>query len=82
MYSTTHSIMYANARHHSLYPFLDEIIVREEPYDIDGMGFYPDSEDDYDDEDCICEDCGRKIKDDYNHRLQDYKPGINKNSLL
>lgn len=68
MYSTTHSIMYANARHHSLYPFLNEIIVREDeapPYDIEGMAVLSDSEDDYDDEDCICEDCGRKIKDDY-----------------
>ena len=26
MYSTTHSIMYPNARHHSLYPFLEELI--------------------------------------------------------
>tara|TARA_R110002126_G_scaffold213242_3_gene359760 strand:+ start:131 stop:721 length:591 start_codon:yes stop_codon:yes gene_type:complete len=61
--------MYPNARHHSLYPFLNEIIVREDeapPYDIEGMDVYPDSEDDYDGHvDCICGDCGKKIKDEY-----------------
>ena len=71
MYSTTHSIMYPNARHHSLYPFLNEIIVREDeapPYDIEGMDVYPDSEE--------------KLKMNTNHQLQDYKPARNKNSLL
>ena len=71
MYSTTHSIMYPNARHHSLYPFLNEIIVGEEPYDIDGMAVYPDSEDDYDDEDydednCYCIHCKKWRKERYN----------------
>jgi len=67
MYSTTHSIMYPNARYHSLYPFLNEIILGEAgTNDIEGMPLLSDSEDDYDGHvDCICGDCRKKIKDDY-----------------
>lgn len=69
MYSTTHSIMYPNARHHSLYPFLNEIVA-DESYDIEGMAVYPDSDDyddeDYDEDNCLCIHCKKWRKERYN----------------
>ena len=78
MYSTTHSIMFPNAQQISLYPFLNEIIHYEAnieyPYNIDEVEIYPDSDemeiyddydDDYDEDNCLCEDCAKRIKDEY-----------------